>query len=172
MSYSISYSVSKIIMFSDLECDYINPIDLCNKLNQVRDPSTSSEVFTLNCTISLFSSVCATRECGTCIPCSVIPPQWTMDGSLTQCPTRCIQREQVRLAFLFLILLLTNRDVNRILNKTHMYDATEIFRTLSGHKKESFIKLGFYLLSFFYYLYRFAIPFVKYEWARNITDHY
>lgn len=22
-----------IIMFSDLECDYINPIDLCNKLN-------------------------------------------------------------------------------------------------------------------------------------------
>jgi hypothetical protein len=35
-----------------------------------------------------------------------------------------------------------------------MYDATEIFRTLPGHKKESFIKLGFYLLSFFYYLYR------------------
>ena len=26
-------------MFSDLECDYINPIDLCNKLNQVRDGS-------------------------------------------------------------------------------------------------------------------------------------
>lgn len=43
---------------------------------------------------------------------------------------------------------------NRIKNKNHMYDATEIFRTLSGHKKESFIKLGFYLLSFFYYLYR------------------
>jgi hypothetical protein len=37
-----------------------------------------------------------------------------------------------------------------------MYDATEIFRTLSGHKKEAFIKLGFYLLSFFYYLYRHA----------------
>ena len=35
-----------------------------------------------------------------------------------------------------------------------MYDATEIFRTLSGHKTESFFKLGFYLLSFFYYLYR------------------
>ena len=24
-------------MFSDLECDYINPIDLCNKLNQVSE---------------------------------------------------------------------------------------------------------------------------------------
>jgi hypothetical protein len=35
-----------------------------------------------------------------------------------------------------------------------MYDATEIFRTLPTHKKESFIKLGFYLISFFYYLYR------------------
>ena len=23
-----------IIMYSDLECDYINPIDLCSKLNQ------------------------------------------------------------------------------------------------------------------------------------------
>ena len=29
---------TQIIMFSDLECDYINPIDLCNKLNQVRPP--------------------------------------------------------------------------------------------------------------------------------------
>jgi hypothetical protein len=37
-----------------------------------------------------------------------------------------------------------------------MLDATEIFRTLDGHKKEAFIKLGFYLLSFFYYLYRYA----------------
>ena len=45
---------------------------------------------------------------------------------------------------------------SRIRNKNHMYDATEIFRTLSGHKKESFIKLGFYLLSFFYYLYRYV----------------
>ena len=42
----------------------------------------------------------------------------------------------------------------RIRLGNHMYDATEIFRTLPNHKKESFIKLGFYLLSFFYYLYR------------------
>jgi hypothetical protein len=27
-----------------------------------------------------------------------------------------------------------------------MYDATEIFRTISKHKKECFIKLGFYLV--------------------------
>lgn len=35
-----------------------------------------------------------------------------------------------------------------------MYDATEIFRTLPSHQKETYFKLAFYLLSFFYYLYR------------------
>ena len=49
---------------------------------------------------------------------------------------------------------LTAYNVNKIMNKRHMYDATEIFRTLGQHKKESFIKLGFYLVTFFYYLYR------------------
>ena len=39
-----------------------------------------------------------------------------------------------------------------------MYDATEIFRALPGHKQETFVKLGFYLLSFFYYLYRCVVP--------------
>ncbi|KAJ1554441.1 COPII-coated vesicle protein, partial [Cladochytrium tenue] len=43
--------------------------------------------------------------------------------------------------------------VNKIINNRHLYDATEIFRTLSTHKKECFFKLGFYLLSFLYYLY-------------------
>lgn len=32
---TLSLRITQIIMFSDLECDYINPIDLCNKLNQV-----------------------------------------------------------------------------------------------------------------------------------------
>ncbi len=43
---------------------------------------------------------------------------------------------------------------SRVRQQNHMYDATEIFRTLGTQKKESFIKLGFYLVSFFYYLYR------------------
>lgn len=36
-----------------------------------------------------------------------------------------------------------------------MYDATEIFRTLPAHQKEAYFKIAFYLLSFFYYLYRY-----------------
>jgi len=46
----------------------------------------------------------------------------------------------------------------RVINKTYLLDATEIFRTLMSHKKESFIKLGFYLLTFFFYLYRYVHP--------------
>ncbi|EJT51508.1 ER to golgi family transport-related protein [Trichosporon asahii var. asahii CBS 2479] len=52
-------------------------------------------------------------------------------------------------------------NVNKIMSKNHMYDATEIFRTLSAHKKESFIKLGFYLICFFYYLYRMIVALIS-----------
>ncbi|KAK4705594.1 protein cornichon, partial [Phenoliferia sp. Uapishka_3] len=48
----------------------------------------------------------------------------------------------------------------RVVNRNHMFDATEIFRTLSQHKKESFFKLGFYLIFFFYALYRMILALV------------
>ncbi|CEG77998.1 Putative ER-derived vesicles protein ERV14 [Rhizopus microsporus] len=92
-----------VIMFSDLECDYINPIDCCNKLNQFVLPEIGLQGF---------------------------------------------------LCFLFLItghwfptlinLPVTLHNFKKVRDRVHMYDATEIFRTLSNHKKESFIKLGFY----------------------------
>ncbi|PPQ88460.1 hypothetical protein CVT25_011586 [Psilocybe cyanescens] len=104
-----------IIMFSDLECDYINPIDLCNKLNQFVLPENIAHAF-----LTLLF---------------LLSGQW--------------------IAFV-LNLPLVLFNANKIRNKAHMYDATEIFRSLSGHKQETFIKLGFYLLSFFYYLYRYV----------------
>ena len=36
----------------------------------------------------------------------------------------------------------------------YIYDATDIFRMLPRHKTECLIKLAFYLISFFFYLYR------------------
>jgi len=94
----------------------INPIDLCNKLNQFVIPENAAQAaLTL-----LF----------------LLTGQW--------------------IAFL-LNAPLVAYNANKIRNKNHMYDATEIFRSLSGHKTESFIKLGFYLLSFFYYLYRMIV---------------
>ncbi|KAG6861158.1 hypothetical protein C0995_003167 [Termitomyces sp. Mi166 len=105
-------------MFSDLESDYVNPVDLCDKLN----PAYIAQL--------------------------VIP-------------------EAAAHAFLALLFLLSGQwmalawnvpllayNANKLINKNYMYDATEIFRTIEMHKKETFIRTGFYLLSFFYYLYR------------------
>ncbi|KAI0090778.1 putative ER to Golgi transport-related protein [Irpex rosettiformis] len=102
-----------IIMFSDLECDYINPIDLCNKLNQFVLPEIGAHGF-----LTLLF---------------LVSGQWV--------------------AFLINAPLLA-LNVNKVRLSNHMYDATEIFRTLPAHKKEAFIKLGFYLVTFFYYLFR------------------
>jgi hypothetical protein len=49
----------------------------------------------------------------------------------------------------------------RLQNSKHWYDPTEIFRRLPEHKKESFIKLAFYLLCFFYYLYRMILAIIS-----------
>jgi len=108
-----------IIMFSDLECDYINPIDLCNKLNQFVLPENAAHAF-----LTLLF---------------LLSGQW--------------------ISFL-LNLPLVLFNANKIRSKAHWYDATEIFRSLSGHKQETFIKLGFYLLSFFYYLYRMIVALI------------
>ncbi|ESW99710.1 hypothetical protein KL921_001464 [Ogataea angusta] len=101
------------IMYSDLECDYINPIELCNKLNNYIVPEAAVH--------------------------AVLTALFLVNGYW----------------FTFLLNLpILAYNANKIYNKNHLLDATEIFRTLSKHKKESFVKLGFHLLMFFYYLYR------------------
>ncbi|ODV94331.1 hypothetical protein PACTADRAFT_70964 [Pachysolen tannophilus NRRL Y-2460] len=110
------------IMYSDLECDYINPIELCNKLNKYIIPEAALQ--------GLLSIL------------FLINGYW----------------------FTFLLnapLLAFN--INKVYNKNHLLDATEIFRTLSKHKRESFFKLGFHLLMFFYYLYRMIVSLVADE---------
>ncbi|RKO99386.1 hypothetical protein CXG81DRAFT_30219 [Caulochytrium protostelioides] len=105
-----------IIMFSDLECDYINPIDLCNKLNQFVFPEMAGHAFL---TLLLL-----------------------LNGSWW--------------AFLLNAPLLAYH-IQKVAKQRHMYDATEIFRTAPENKRECFMKLAFYLLSFFYYLYRMIV---------------
>ncbi|RCH88073.1 hypothetical protein CU098_009878 [Rhizopus stolonifer] len=108
-----------VIMFSDLECDYINPIDLCNKLNQLVLPEMGAHAF-------LFF-------------------MFLVNGSWMA---------------LLLNLPLVAFNARKVMNSRHMYDATEIFRTLSQQKKECFIKLGFYLICFFYFLYRMIVALI------------
>ncbi|KAI8374654.1 cornichon [Radiomyces spectabilis] len=108
-----------VIMFSDLECDYINPIDLCNKLNQFVLPEMGVHAF-------LFF-------------------MFLVNGSWMA---------------VLLNLPLVVYNVQKVTSGRHMYDATEIFRTLSTHKKEAFIKLAFYLVLFFYFLYRMIVALI------------
>ena len=56
--------------------------------------------------------------------------------------------------------------VFRIFENQHLLDATEIFRKLNVHKKESFIKLGFHLLMFFFYLYSMIVALIRDEGNR------
>ena len=69
---------------------------------------------------------------------------------------------------LALVMLTTRSENYRVQAGSHVYDATEIFRTLPQHKKECFIKLAFYLFSFFYYLYRYVFI-IQYRNACMLT---
>ncbi|KAH7106517.1 cornichon protein-domain-containing protein, partial [Auriculariales sp. MPI-PUGE-AT-0066] len=109
-------SVFFIVSYSDLDAqDYINPIDLCNRLN----------AFTL--------------------------PEHALHGFLTVLFLLGLQWSCI-----ILNAPLVAYNINKIITNNWQHDATEIFRTLGGHKKEYFIKLAFYLISFFYYIYRCA----------------
>ncbi|PRT53752.1 ER-derived vesicles protein ERV14 [Wickerhamiella sorbophila] len=107
------------IMYSDLEVDYINPIDLCNKLNVYLIPEAALQGF-----VTLLF---------------LITGHW--------------------LSFL-LNLPISLFNGNQIFKNQYLLDATEIFRTLGRHKKESFSKLGFHLLIFFFYLYSFIVALI------------
>lgn len=92
------------VMYQDLASDYINPIDLVNRLNPYIRPEMAAH------------------------------------------------------AFLSFLLLVTGNwwsfalnapviawNARRLMDRDTTLDATEIFRTLSGHQKESYSKLGFYV---------------------------
>lgn len=107
------------ILFADLEADYINPIELCSKVNSLIMPEAIlhgvlSTIFLLN-------------------------GYW----------------------FVFLLNLpILAYNANKVYKKVQLLDATEIFRTLGKHKRESFLKLAFYLLMFFFYLYRMIMALI------------
>lgn len=131
-------------MFSDLECDYINPIDLCNKLNQVSFYSFFPREHHLTCALVRFArdgfaSLCIFHLFSHW-PLAPYAYQFTCISSQYQ----KVSNNEIRVCHDCSSRAYT--ALNRVMNRQHMYDATEIFRTLSKHKKESFLKLGFYAL--------------------------
>ncbi|AGO10142.1 AaceriAAR149Wp [[Ashbya] aceris (nom. inval.)] len=116
---SMFLQVHFTIMYADLEADYVNPIELCSKVNRLITPEAGVHAF-----ISLLF---------------LLNGYW----------------------FVFLLNLpVLFYNAKKIYHKMQLLDATEIFRTLSKHKRESFLKLGFYLLLFFFYLYRMIMALI------------
>ncbi|KAJ2658368.1 hypothetical protein IWW48_004043 [Coemansia sp. RSA 1200] len=109
-----------VIMLTDLECDYINPIDLANNLNTYVMPDLAAHMVLLVVFLLL--------------------GEWMS---------------------MLLNLPLAAWNVTKVVNNRQFYDATEVFRTLSKHKRENFVKVGFYLVCFFYYLYSMIITLVN-----------
>lgn len=101
------------ILFADMEWDFVNPIDLCNQLNQY--------VFSEAIIHAFLTFI------------MIIPMTWSA---------------------ILLNLPLLAWNAYKFHTQQLYYDSTEVFRMLKKHKIECFVKLGFYLLSFFFYLYR------------------
>ena len=144
------------IMYSDLECDYINPIDLCNRLNMYIVPEAGVHAFLtvlflingywvpliLNLPLLAWN---AKKYVSPVLLGRFALPKSVADALTTHSETRA------------------NCPPHRILENQHLLDATEIFRKLNVHKKESFIKLGFHLIMFFFYLYSMIVALIKDE---------
>lgn len=75
-----------------MEIDYINPIDLCNKLNQVSD---FVHVQPLEVELKADDSVCPARDDRTRFPHAMLLVVWTVVGILAQCSSGRIQCQQV-----------------------------------------------------------------------------
>lgn len=95
-------SLYRPVSFADVDsvqCDYINPIDLCNKLNiyivpEMVPASSLSEPV-------LFISETLTMALGSpCVPDITFPYEWVLASSLAQYPPRCMERKQVTLQIL------------------------------------------------------------------------
>jgi hypothetical protein len=107
--------------------DYINPIDLCNRLNKYILPEAVVHAF--------------------------VTIVFLLNGFW--------------FAFALNVPLLAY-NANIFYTNTHLLDATEIFRTLGKHKKESWCKLGFYLVVFFFYLYAMIASLVRDDTASEL----
>ncbi|CAH0037763.1 unnamed protein product [Clonostachys rhizophaga] len=122
------------IMYSDLECDYTNPIDLCKNLNKYIIPEAAVHgfltfLFLIN---------------GYWVPLILNLPLLGWNANKYGLPPSLPRK-------------------SLIINNTHFLDATEIFRKLNVHKKESFFKLGFHLVMFFFYLYSMIVALIRDE---------
>ena len=74
-----------------------------------------------------------------------------LDGTLREFAITWLEHLKVLPTLLSLLSLLI---LHSFIRKHYLLDATQIFRALPKQKRIAFIKLGFFMVSFFLYLYR------------------
>ncbi|KAK7752984.1 COPII-coated vesicle protein [Diatrype stigma] len=122
--------------------DYINPIDLCNRLNTYIIPEAAVHGF--------LTFLFLINGYWLALILNLPLLAWNVK-KYVECPAK----------YQYLAAL-ASREA-QIVENTHLLDATEIFRKLNVHKKESFIKLGFHLVMFFFYLYSMIVALIRDE---------
>jgi len=116
--------VVHLVTLTDLESDYINPVDATERLNKF------------------------------------LIPEYVVHTSITV----------LFLLTLNFIPFLANSllvawHAKRFAERQHLLDATSIYPSLAERKKQSNIKLGFYCIMFFYYMYRMVYALVRSRWT-------
>jgi len=109
-----------LISMSDLESDYINPVDMCNKVNNLVLPEYITQF--------------------------VLTIVFLLTGNWIE---------------FLLNLPLAIYHILGITKSKYYVDPTTIFNTLPEHKRKGLIKLGFYMICFFFYLYRLVYSLVN-----------
>jgi len=109
-----------LALFSDLETDNINPIDLCNRLNYFILPE--AVVHSVMTVLFLFSGFWF---------------EFIANVPLVVWHTYCFMSKKLHL------------------------EPTTIFSSLDNEKKHSYFKIAFYLVSFFFFLYRLIYTLVS-----------
>lgn len=113
-------SVFTLISYTDLECDYVNPVDLTRRVNGLIVPEMGGQALLT----SFF----------------FISGNWL--EAILNTPLLCW-------------------NIYKVVNLRYLLDATQIFRALPKQKRIGFVKLGFFMVSFFLYLYRMVYYLVQ-----------
>jgi len=117
----IFVAVFTLMSYSDLESDYVNPIDLTRRVNTMVLPEMVGQ--------------------------AVLTALLFLSGNWLE---------------VALNIPLLGWNIYRTVFKRNYYlDPTQIFRTVPYHRRVGFVKLGFYMLTFFFYLYKMVYYLVK-----------
>nr|XP_042114667.1 protein cornichon homolog 4 isoform X1 [Peromyscus maniculatus bairdii] len=165
----IFLSVYFIITLSDLECDYINARSCCSKLNKEKNKNKNKRSWLLIIPLletPASSSVLFGRHTWLVVP-SFFLCRWVIPELIGHTIVTVLMLVSLHWFIFLLNLPVATWNIYRFImvpsGNMGVFDPTEIHNRgqLKSHMKEAMIKLGFYLLCFFMYLYSMILALIN-----------